>query len=83
MQNLFLVDTRKSSATIIQEGKQRFLMLKKVRSRNAPLLIGSEQDEYSLALVSQAYQAYMSDLRRGKHIGTQVEMAIWLYCPIN
>lgn len=31
----------------------------------------------SVILVTQAYRAYMSDLRRGKHVGTNIELAIW------
>ena len=31
----------------------------------------------SIILVTQAYRAYMSDLRRGKHVGTNIELAIW------
>ena len=34
-------------------------------------------DCHDLALVGQAYSAYMADLRRGKHIGTDIEKAIW------
>jgi len=74
----FLSAYKKNLGKILSEGKQRFLMLKNSSDPGTRLLlIGSGTDEYSLALVSQAYQAYMSDLRRGKHIGTQVEMAIW------
>lgn len=35
---------------------------------------GEEED---FALVAQAYKAYMSDLRRGKHVGGPVEKVIW------
>jgi hypothetical protein len=28
-------------------------------------------------LVGQAYQAYLTDLRHGRHVGTDVELAIW------
>ena len=31
----------------------------------------------SVILVTQAYRAYMSDLRRGKHVRTNIELAIW------
>ena len=34
-------------------------------------------DEYDLSLVAQAYRGYMDDLRRGQHVGTRVEKAIW------
>ena len=34
-------------------------------------------DPRDLALVGQAHKAYLKDLRRGKHVGTDVEVAIW------
>ena len=34
-------------------------------------------DTYTFALVGQAYTAYLQDLRRGRHAGTDVERAIW------
>ena len=34
-------------------------------------------DPRDFALVGQAYKAYMNDLRRGKHVDTDVEVAIW------
>ncbi|MFQ2771212.1 hypothetical protein ACK3Y4_10820 [Aeromonas caviae] len=34
-------------------------------------------DEQVYALVVQAHWAYMNDLRRGKHVGTNVEKTIW------
>jgi len=33
--------------------------------------------DYNFAIVGQAYQAYMRDLRRGKYVGTVVEKTIW------
>ena len=34
-------------------------------------------DVYDFAIVAQAYTAYLQDLRRGRHVGTDVELAIW------
>ena len=34
-------------------------------------------DENNYALVAQAYLAYMTDLRRGRHVGDDLELAIW------
>lgn len=34
--------------------------------------------ELDYTLVAQAYEAYMIDLRRGRHVGTAVEKAIWV-----
>ena len=33
--------------------------------------------ELDFSLVAQAYEAYMTDLRRGRHVGTVVEKTIW------
>ena len=32
---------------------------------------------YDFAIVAQAYTGYLQDLRRGRHVGTDVEWAIW------
>lgn len=50
-----------------------------------PALLNAAGDELQLAyfeiadwaLVGQAYRAYMSDLRSGKNVGTNVEKVIW------
>jgi hypothetical protein len=39
------------------------------------IAMGSEPRDY--ALVGQAYQGYLTDLRRGRYVGTDVELAIW------
>jgi hypothetical protein len=36
-----------------------------------------EGQELDYSLVAQAYEAYMTDLRRGRHVGTPVEKATW------
>lgn len=41
------------------------------------LLAYQMPDPRDFALVGQAYKAYLSDLRRGKHVDTDVEVAIW------
>ena len=33
--------------------------------------------DLNLAFVAAAYRGYMADLRRGKHVGTDVEKPIW------
>lgn len=30
-----------------------------------------------MAVVAQAYKAYLTDLRSGRHVGTEIESAIW------
>lgn len=39
--------------------------------------IAGEAEAYAGVLVAAAYQGYMGDLRRGRHVGTDVELAIW------
>ena len=41
------------------------------------LLAYQMPDPRDFALVGQAYKAYLNDLRRGKHVDTDVEVAIW------
>lgn len=41
------------------------------------LLAHTMPDPKDFALVGQAYKAYLSDLRRGKYVNTDVEVAIW------
>ena len=43
----------------------------------AQQLMFNPSDIYDFAIVGQAYMAYMQDLRRGRHIGTDIERAIW------
>ncbi len=38
---------------------------------------GGKQHALDLTLVTQAYQGYMTDLRRGRYVGTDTELAIW------
>ena len=41
------------------------------------LAVGRDVDPCDFSLVKQAYVAYMTDLRHGRHLGTDVELAIW------
>ena len=40
-------------------------------------MLALELQDHDVVIVAQAYIAYMADLRRGKHVGTDVEKAIW------
>lgn len=40
-------------------------------------------DTYNFAIVAQAYQGYLQDLRRGVHVNTDVEKAIWALLVIH
>ena len=41
------------------------------------LLAYQMPDLRAFAIVGQAYKAYLNDLRRGKYVGTEVEISIW------
>ena len=41
------------------------------------LLAYQMPDPRAFAIVGQAYKAYLNDLRRGKYVGTEVEISIW------
>lgn len=74
----FLNAYKKSIGKMFSQGKQRMSMLENSSDTEARLLRAANLgEECPFALVGQAYQAYMGDLRRGKHVGTPVELAIW------
>jgi hypothetical protein len=41
------------------------------------LSVGGDVHPCDFSLVRQAYKAYMTDLRQGRHLGTDVELAVW------
>ncbi len=75
----FLDAYKKNIGKILAGGKQRTAIIERSTDPETRLLGYAlfRGEEHSLALIGQAYQAYMKDLRRGKHIGTPVEFAIW------
>jgi hypothetical protein len=76
----FLDEYRRSIAKFHKEATGRF---EKIQNGDDPELrlmstaMGGRDHALALTLVWQAYQGYMIDLRRGKHVGTNVELAIW------
>ena len=40
-------------------------------------ILALDLTDLNIAFVAVAYTGYMADLRRGKHVGTDVEKAIW------
>ncbi len=46
-------------------------------SQDHVLLESTDTDLFALSLVQQAYTAYVVDLRHGKFVGTDVEVAVW------
>jgi hypothetical protein len=41
------------------------------------LSVGGDLHPCDFSLVKQAYKAYMTDLRQGRYLGTDVELAVW------
>ena len=59
------------------QGREKIKKLEKSSDPEIRLMMYSNVgQEYEFALVGQAYQAYMGDLRRGRHVGTPVEKVI-------
>ncbi len=74
----FLNAYKKSIGKLFSSGKERMEMLESSSDPEMRLLrYANLGQEYDYALVGQAYQAYMGDLRRGKHVDTPVEKTIW------
>lgn len=46
-------------------------------SQDHVLLESLDPDPFALSLVRQAYTAYVVDLRHGRFVGTDVEVAVW------
>ena len=72
----FLLEYRSQISKLHESGLKN---IERLQSSNDPgqrlLAIASEPLDY--ALVGQAYQAYMTDLRSGRHISSDIELAIW------
>jgi len=74
----FLSAYKKNIGKTFSQGKKRMDLLENSPDPDMRFIrYANFGNEYDFALVGQAYQAYMSDLRHGKHIGTPVEKAIW------
>ena len=74
----FLDTYRSSIAKIHKESILRYASLANSSNPEEYLTsVANEGMQHTMPLVSQAYQAYMTELRRGKHVGTDVELAIW------
>lgn len=70
----FLDTYKKDIGKMFSKGQKRMSQLRD----SSPLsFFALGLDSPDLVLVGQAYQAYMIDLRHGRHIGSSVEKAIW------
>ena len=75
---IFLNTYKKSVGKMFSTGKKRMAALENSADLDTRLMAtASGGQDPANALVFQAYKAYMTDLRRGVHVGTPVELAIW------
>lgn len=82
----FLNAYKKSIGKMFVQGKKRLEGLEIVSDAERKIMRELNPGyECDLVLVEQAYAAYFRDLRRGKHVGTQIEKAIWaiLYTKLD
>ncbi|MBT5529203.1 MAG: hypothetical protein HOK35_08595 [Cytophagia bacterium] len=73
----FLNTYKKSIGKIFYKGKKRMVGFKNSSDIFKQYIAVAGGDDQPFALVSQAYKAYVKDLRRGLHVGTSIELAIW------
>lgn len=74
----FLTEYKKKIGKILVEGKKRLQMMENSSDPETRLMSYANLGQAPVfALVAQAYNAYMGDLRRGKHVGTPIEKTIW------
>jgi len=74
----FLDSYKKNIGKKLSEGRKRMEMLENSPDPGVRLMrYANVGHEYDFALVGQAYQAYLVDLRHGRHVGTPVEKTIW------
>lgn len=60
----------------LEEGSKRTQEMLSTLSR-AQQLMFNPAEVFDFAIVGQAYMGYLQDLRHGRHVGTDVELAIW------
>ena len=69
----FLDAYKRSIGNMLSKGKRRSSQLLESPDPEVRLFAMAYMDDHNFALTGQAYNAYMNDLRRGKHVGTAVE----------
>jgi len=76
----FLDEYRNSAGKLHKQVIERFNVAQAsddAMLRLGTVAMGGRDYVLSLILITQAYRGYMDDLRRGKHVGTNIELAIW------
>ncbi len=72
----FLSAYRSEVSKRFEDGTKRAEKTLATMSRVQQLMF-NPSEVYDFTIVAQAYTGYMQDLRRGRHVGTDVERAIW------
>ena len=72
----FLSAYRDDVSKRFEEGTKRAEQTLAAASRVQQMMF-NPTEIYDFAIVAQAYVGYLQDLRRGRHVGTDVELAIW------
>ena len=62
---------------MVASGRKQAKRLRAEKSGLEGTMLALDFMDPSLVLTTQAYLAYMSDLRRGRYVGTDVEKVIW------
>ena len=73
----FLNAYRTDISVMLEQGLKRLNESIDLSRPENRLLAYQMPDPRDFALVGQAYKAYLNDLRRGRHVNTDVEVAIW------
>lgn len=74
----FLSMYSKQVSKLFEEGVKRIEKSGVLNDPNIQLGFSNVPDPREMALVGQAYNAYMSDLKEGIAVGHEVEVAIWV-----
>jgi hypothetical protein len=72
----FLSAYRDEVSQRLEDGNKRTQKILITLSR-AEQLMFNPTDVFDFATVGQAYMGYLQDLRHGRHVGTDIELAIW------
>ena len=73
----FLSAYRSDISALHDSGLKRLEASFDLSKKENILLAYQMPDLRAFAIVGQAYKAYLNDLRRGKYVGTEVEISIW------
>lgn len=78
----FLSAYRDEISKRLEDGAKRTQQTLATLSRVQQLMF-DPSDVYDFAIAGQAYMGYLQDLRRGRHVGTDIELAIWALLVVH